>query len=129
MDDTGGQPANSREFFSARDCTFGFNARRYVFADGDHVRNLIAIISAHWNFANQPVIGLAVVSDCLLFDSMDFAGRKNFAEFTLKQFTTLLGKNFKDVSTERLAARQTQLAQFSITIPGNYSIIAIDRVK
>ncbi len=55
MDHTGRQSTHGREFFSTRDRAIGFHAIGDLFADGDNVRYLAAVVGPHRNLADHPV--------------------------------------------------------------------------
>ena len=129
MHDAGSKAANGGKFFGARERSIRLNASSNVFPNGDHVRHLVTAIGAHRNLADQPVISLARFGHRLLLDTLSLSGCKHLAEFALEQVTTLLGKHVKNISAQSFAARQAELAQLAISVPGNDAVVAIDRVK
>src|SRR5207237_970623 len=106
-----------------------FDSRRYFFAHGNHMRDLITILSAHWDFANQPVSLFAILVDRLLLDTMDFASGKYPPEFLLQDFALLFGQHVENVASQHDAARQTQFSQLAVSVPGDDAIVTVDRVK
>ena len=96
------QAADGGQFFGASDCAMRFHPGRNIFADGDHVRNLVGLSGAHGNLANQPMIRIAILGDCLLFDAMNLAGGENIAEFAFKELAALFGQHVENAFTQRL---------------------------
>ena len=91
MHDAGSQSSNRSELLGAGDCPVRLHASGDVFADGNDVRNFIVLIRAHRNFADEPVIGVALFRDSFLLNAMDVARGKDGCKFSLQQLAALFG--------------------------------------
>ena len=74
MNYPGRQAPDGGEFFSAGNRAVRFYAGGYVLADSNHMRDFAVFAGAHRNLANQPMVGLAVKTDGLPFNSVNAAG-------------------------------------------------------
>ncbi len=60
---------------------------------------------------------------------MNLAGSKDPPEFTLQKFATLFREDLKNIFPQGFSARQSELAQFTISVPGDNPVITIDCIE
>src|SRR5258705_10274638 len=64
-----------------------------------------------------------------IFDALDFPGCKDAGKFALQQIAFLASQDAEDIFSQHRTTRYAQLAEFTVTIPGNNLETAIDCVK
>src|SRR6185295_5864274 len=66
---------------------------------------------------------------CFLFDAFDLTAFKHARELFLEHIARLSGEHFKYILPEHRASRNTELAEFPISVPRNRAILPIDCIK
>ncbi len=126
--DAGRQAPDGRELLRTRHRAVGLDARRDVFADGDDVRDL-AVVAAHRDFADEPVVRRAVVGARLLLDALDSSGGEGALELLLHRLARLPGQDLEDVAADGAAARDALPALLAVAVPRDDAVAAVNGVE
>src|SRR5436190_2181744 len=129
MDHASCESAYCCELLRASHRTIGFDAGANILPNGNYVRHFPASIDPHWNFADQPMINSAVWRSSLVFDALNFTGRKYTGKLAFQQITFLTGQDSEDVFSHHRTTRNAKLTQLAIAVPRHNLIIAINCIK
>src|SRR2546423_14916941 len=91
-----GQAPDRRETFGSRDGAVRLDARRDVFADGDDVRDLLAV-NLHRDFADEPVARRAVGRLRLPLDVLDLSPGERAVELAPERPARLKPQYLQDI--------------------------------
>jgi hypothetical protein len=128
VDDARGEPAHGRQPLGARHRAVGLHARRDVLADGDDVRDLLAV-DAHRHLAHEPVARRAVAAARLLLDALNLAGAEGALELALHRAARLALEDLEDVAPQHVAARDALPAQLAVAVPRDDAVVAVYGVE
>ena len=106
-----------------------FDSHRNVFADGDDVRYIIAVLVFHRDLTDHPVPRRTVIGDRLLFDPLNASGAKSSLKFLSDAALRIFFENVKNVTPDSHITRNSQYTDLAMTVPGDDPVIAIDNVE